>query len=138
MTYLSADDVRRLVLQTVQTYAVPRDEFTALQDVVHARLCILTVADRQTLAQVLLGLVELRPGVWVAAAELLALAPLAPGAAGEELRKVYARFAGHKEPAQALGWCLKRCTGVPVGRLYLQRVDPDKPSESAMVRVAGF
>lgn len=138
MTYLSADAVRLLVLQTVQAHAVPRPEFVALQDVVHARLCVLTVADRQTLAQLLAALFDLRPGVWVTAAELLALAPLAPGAAGDELRKVAARFAGNTEPGQALGKCLRRCTGVPVGRLYLQRVDPDKPSESAMVRVAGF
>lgn len=131
------DAMRLVALQTVQHYAAPRAELDALRQVVMARLCLLTVAERADLALLLPALAELRPDTWVTAAEVLALAPLAQGPAGNALRTACARVLGCPAPARALGKFLGRCIGMPASGLFLERIEAGHRRDSALYRVAG-
>jgi hypothetical protein len=134
------NEVRRLVLDALQAYAVPRSEFAALQARVHAlQAAQLSPQDHEALALLLPALAELRRGVLVTAAEVLALATVAPGAAGDALRAVAMRCAS-RDPGKTLGRLMTRCAAavaVVDGR-YLVRFDPPHRRASALYAVAGL
>lgn len=129
-------EARRAVLH----YAPSRSELAALRQVVMARLCVLTPAERAFLAALLPALSHLRPGVWVKVAEVLALAAVAPGHNGDALRTACAPYLMRKGQdaagaARALGKLMARVTAAPVGGLYLERIEPEHRRDSAVYRV---
>jgi hypothetical protein len=119
-----ADEVHTLRLQVA-----------ALADVV-ARLA-LTPEDRDTLELLLYGLGELRPGVVVGVAEVLALAATAPGAAGDALREAVRRFDG-RDAGCALGWFVRRAADIPMQGRILRRLGPPHSKAPALFYVQAF
>lgn len=133
-----ADAVRQIVAQHVHAVAPSRGEFEQLQQLVAARLQQLSAADRVVLAAVLTALHALRPGTWCNASEILAIAIAHPAPEAVALRLALADILRSPGPGKRLGQLLKRAAGVPIGGLYLLRVDPPHRRDSALFMVAGM
>jgi len=130
-------ELRMLVAAELRMHAVPRAEFEALQAIVAALRPPLSASDHASLCEIVTALLELQIRELVTAAELVAMAAVVPGPAGDALRKVLARFTG-PDPAKALGRLLTRCAGWPVGGVFIARYAQSSSKAPALYRLQGF